>query len=160
MFKKIKEKERPLVSLIAFALMPNHFHLLIRQITENGISKYIKRVSDSYSRYFNVINKRTGPMFQGSFKAAHVESNEQLLHLSRYIHLNPLVSFVVNDNDFKSYPWSSLKDYLSDDRLSIVDRAIILDQFKGSKEYLKFIMDQVEYAKALEWIKHLTLELD
>lgn len=145
------------VELIAFCLMPNHFHILIKQISEGGISKFMKQITDSYTRYFNTKNERVGPLFQGAFKAVRVENNDQLIHLSRYIHLNPLVSYVVRESDFLDYPWSSLKNYLNVD-FGLVNPKIVLDNFKTPKDYLKFVMDQADYGKKLEDIKHLTLE--
>lgn len=145
------------VELIAFCLMPNHFHILIKQISEGGISKFMKQITDSYTRYFNTKNERVGPLFQGTFKAVHVENDNQLIHLSRYIHLNPLVSYVVRESDFLDYPWSSLKNYLDDD-YSLVNPTIVLDNFKTPKDYLKFVMDQADYGKKLEEVKHLILE--
>ena len=79
----------PLVTFVSYVLMPNHFHLLVQQLTDDGISRLMKLLSDSYTRYFNTKNERVGPLLQGQFKAVRVESDEQLLHLSPYIHLNP-----------------------------------------------------------------------
>jgi len=145
------------VELIAFCLMPNHFHLLIRQETEGGISKFLKLITDSYTRYFNIRHDRVGPLFQGAFKAVHVGSNEQLLHLSRYIHLNPLVSFVVRDEKFLNYPWSSLGFYSKKEQ-GMVEPDIVLGQFRSARQYLKFVLDQKDYGRKLEQIKHLVLE--
>lgn len=154
----LQESNDKTVEIIAFCLMPNHFHLLVRQIKDQGISKFLKQVTNSYTRYFNTKHKRVGPIFQGSFKAVHIDSNEQLLHLSRYLHLNPLVSFVVRDEAFMSYPWSSLEIYLDTSRISFTKPEIILQNFKTPNLYLKFVMDQADYAKKLKHIQHLTLE--
>lgn len=145
------------VDLITFCLMPNHIHLLIKQISDGGISKFMRQVSDSFTRHFNTKYKRVGPLFQGAFKAVRIETNEQLLHVSRYLHLNPLTSYVVREENFINYPWSSLKDYLSKDS-KLVNPKIVLSNFKASKDYLKFVMDQADYGKELEKIKHLALE--
>lgn len=155
--ERLEKEDNNTVRLSAFCLMPNHFHLLMQQTSEGGISKFMKKITDSYTRYFNTKNERVGPLFQGAFKAVHVTNNEQLLHLSRYIHLNPLVSFVVKDNDFISYPWSSLQNYL-ETTSKIINTKPILDQFKSSNKYLEFVLDQADYGKKLERIKHLTLE--
>ena len=77
--------DTPLVEILSFCLMPNHFHLLLRQIEEKGITNFISKLSNSYTRYFNVRHKRVGPLFQGTFKAVRVEDNKQLLHLSCYM---------------------------------------------------------------------------
>lgn len=145
------------VELIAFCLMPNHFHLLLKQITDNGISKFMKQVSDSYTKYFNTKHARIGPLFQGAFKVVHISNDEQLIHLSRYIHLNPVVSYVIKDRDLLYYPWSSLNDYLSAST-NLINPQDVLNFFKSSGVYLKFILDQSDYGKQLENIKHLILE--
>lgn len=153
----LEEADEKVIEIVAFVLMPNHFHLLLKQLKDGGISKFMKQVSDSYTRYVNTKYERVGPIFQGAFKAVRVSSDEQLLHLSRYIHINPLVSFVVKDADFLTYPWSSLPSFLNND-IHLVNPKIILDQFSKSEGYLKFVLNQAEYAQQLEMIKHLTLE--
>lgn len=117
---------KKLVDIICYCLMPNHFHLLLKQSSDNGIAQFIRNLCNSYTKYFNVKRKRNGPLFQGRFKAVLVETNEQLLHLSRYIHLNPLVSYIVND--LKSYPWSSYTEYTSSTN-NQCEKQIILEQF-------------------------------
>src|SRR5690348_10592818 len=81
----IENQEAKIVDIIAYCLMPNHFHILIKQNKEDGISKFLRLSINSYARYFNTKYKRVGTLFQGMFKAIHIETEEQLLHLSRYI---------------------------------------------------------------------------
>ena len=76
----LKEKA---VEIIAFCLMSNHFHFLVRQVQDSGTSKFMANFMNSYTKYFNANYQRVGPLFQGAFKAVHIESDEQLLHLSR-----------------------------------------------------------------------------
>lgn len=154
---ELELKKITTVEIIAFCLMPNHFHLLLKQTSNNGISLFMKKVTDGYTRYFNTRHERVGPVFQGAFKAIHVSNTEQLLHLSRYIHLNPLVSFVVREEDFINYPWSSLQSYIKDNS-SFVRNEMVLNYFKSKAKYLNFVMDQADYGKQLEMIKHLALE--
>ena len=92
------------VDLIAFCLMPNHIHVLLKQAVDGGISKFMKQIADSFTRYFNTKYQRVGPLFQGAFKAVRIETDEQLIHVSRYIHLNPLTSYVILEEIFKNYP--------------------------------------------------------
>ena len=145
------------IEIVAYCLMPNHFHILIKQITDKGISTFMKLVTDSYTRYYNTKHDRLGPLFQGAFKAVRIETNEQLIHVSRYIHLNPLVSYVVRDDELLYYPWSSLMDYLNG-RHSFVNSQSVISNFKTSKNYQEFVLNQIDYGKELEKIKHLTLE--
>jgi putative transposase len=144
-----------IVDIVVFCLMPNHFHLLLKQVNENGISEFLRKVSNSYTRYFNTKYRRVGPLFQGQFKAVLVETNEQSIHVSRYIHLNPLVSNLVKD--LKDYIWSSYKDYLEENN-SLVNKGEILSFFSSVKSYQDFVMDHEAYARSLELIKHQLLE--
>lgn len=145
-------QQRQLVEILGYCLMPNHFHLLLRQIGENGISIFLGRIENSFTKYFNIKNERVGPLFQGAFKAVLVENDEHFLHLSRYIHLNPLVGNLVKD--LKKYRWSSFPAYLGEEKNGFLSTQEILSHFSSSKDYEKFIMDHAEYAKSLEAIKH------
>lgn len=158
LMKHLEDKNDKIVDIISFCLMPNHFHLLVRQNTNNGISRFLRLSINSYARYFNVKHERVGAVFQGMFKVVHITTEEQLIHVSRYIHLNPLVSYVVKDKDFLSYPYSSLHSYLKGNLRLIVDPNPILEHFSSPEEYLKFVLDQADYGKELEKIKHLVLE--
>ena len=79
---------KPLVEIICYALNQNHYHLLLKQVSDRGIEKFIQRLGTGYTKYFNNKHKRNGVLFQGKFKSVHVDSNEYLLHLSIYINLN------------------------------------------------------------------------
>lgn len=147
-----------LVEIICFCLMPNHYHLLLKQNRENGISLYLSKLQNSYTRFFNKKNKRVGALLQGRFKAVKIESKEQLLHLSRYVHLNPYSSGVVKtEKELKSYLWSSLPEYLIN-RSGICKKEIIVSEFEKAEEYGRFVLDYREYQKDIETIKHLTNE--
>lgn len=151
------DKNRKIVDIICYCLMPNHFHFLLQQKNENGITEFISKLSNSFTKYFNVKNKRVGPLFQGEFQSVHVDSNEQLLHLSRYIHLNPLVGYLIKE--LKTYRWSSYREYLGLDK-GICSKNIILEQFKTENDYEQFVLDQVGYAKELDLIKHKLLDIE
>ncbi len=143
--------------MITFCLIPNHFHLLVQQKSDNGISKFLRQVIDSYTRYFNTKYQRVGPLFQGTFKAVRIETNEQLVHVSRYIHLNPLTSYIVGEENIIKYSWSSMKDFISGNA-KLVNSEIVLSNFKSANDYLKFVLDQAGYAKELAKIKHLAFD--
>ncbi|OGG00322.1 hypothetical protein A2Y99_01920 [Candidatus Gottesmanbacteria bacterium RBG_13_37_7] len=156
---KLRESGERLVEIISYVLMPNHFHLLLRQKIEGGISKYLSNVQNSYTRYFNIIHQRKGPLFLDQFKAVRVESDEQLLHVSRYIHLNPYTSYVVAKQDkLKDYIWSSLSEYLDNRQDSICEKETILSFYNKKDNYGKFIYDQADYQRNLDSIKHLVLD--
>lgn len=94
---------------------------------------------------------------QGSFKAVMVENEEQFLHSLRYIHLNPFVSGLVNN--LNNYEWSSYSEYLGKSATNYCEKGLILDNFKSSKDYEKFVLNHAEYARSLEKIKHLIVEV-
>lgn len=147
------------VSIIAYCLMPNHFHFLLRQKVDNGIPKFIADFTNSYARYFNVKNERYGPVFQGRFKSVLVETDEQLFHVVRYIHLNPYTSYVVKSvSELENYEFSSLPDYIGRRNSILVDKKVVLSNFKKSIDYEKFVFDQADYQRKLGNIKHLLIE--
>ncbi|MEX2007551.1 MAG: transposase [Candidatus Levyibacteriota bacterium] len=150
--------EDQIVDVICYCLMPNHFHFLLKQNDDNGIMNFVRKVSNSYAKYFNIKYKRKGPLFEGKFKAVRVETNEQLLHISRYIHLNPLVSFITRD--LNNYKWSSYPEFLEKDNNNVCSKDIITSQFRYLKNYEQFILDQEDYGKRLEEIKHQILDGD
>lgn len=84
------DRGNPIVGIGAYVLMPNHFHILAREIVEGGISKFMEKLATGYSMYFNKKYERVGPLFQGRFRGEHVDSNEYLKYLYAYIHLNPI----------------------------------------------------------------------
>jgi len=148
-----------LVKIIAFCLMPNHYHFLLKQSINDGILNFIRLTTNSYSKYFNTKYERKGSMFEGRFRAVRVESEEQLLHLSRYIHLNPYSGYLVKD--FKavfSYPYSSLSEYLNLSETAICQKETVRSYFKTPKAYKKFIVDRADYQRNLDLVKHKLLE--
>ena len=151
------DTNQKIIEVIGYCLMPNHFHFLLQQKADGGITEFVSKISNSYTKYFNTKNERVGPILQGEFKSVLVETDEQLIHLSRYIHLNPLVSYLTDN--LESYPWSSHPEYVGINRTSFCSKDIILKQFKSSEDYKQFVLDQEDYGRKLERIKHQTLDL-
>lgn len=151
-------KKEPGVQIVAYSLMPNHFHFLIKQIADKGITWYMQHLGNSYSHYVHTKHKRVGPLFEGRFKNILVKSDEQLIHVSRYIHLNPLVSDLVSNLD--NYQWSSYSAYVNDLQDELCDPKLVLGQFKSKENYRQFVLDQAEYGRELEKIKHLAFDTD
>ena len=87
---KTSKKRKKLVEIMCFCLMPNHFHLILKQIRERGITKFMHKIGTGYTMYFNKKYQRTGALFEGRFKAIMIEKDEYLIHLSRYLHMNPI----------------------------------------------------------------------
>ena len=137
------------IDCVTYCLMPNHFHFLIKQKPLDGIQQFMRSISAIYSNYFNTNYKRTGPLFEGRYKAVLVKSDEQLIHLSRYIHLNPKE---------KSMTWnySSLPNYLGQMNQIWVKPREILSYFSKEKPnltYLSFIKQQGEDSTLLDKLK-------
>lgn len=136
--------------------MPTHFHLILKQLKENGISRFVNLILKSYSKYFNEMHKRKGPLWEGRFKNVLVKSDEQLLHLTRYIHLNPVSACSVNNpEDWKFSSFREYIDLLEKDR-RICEFTNYINMEKSM--YEKFVKDRIDYQKKLEMIKHLILE--
>jgi len=153
--KQLKKENDKRVEITTYCLMPNHFHFLLKQITDKGISRFISDWQNSYTRFHNLRHERTGPLFNDQFKAVRIESEEQLLHVSRYIHLNPYSGRVINSlTNLIKYPWSSLNQFINRKKDGPCDPELILSYFSKSG-YKKFVFDQADYQRQLESIKHL-----
>jgi putative transposase len=146
------------VIVYVYCLMPNHFHILLKQLIDNGITQMLSNVQNGYAKYFNLRHDRKGTLFESMFNIVRIESDEQLLHVSRYIHLNPATSFVTRLNELKKYTWSSFSDYLGTDSRDFLDTGLILELSGGRSKYRKFVFNQASYQRELNRIKHLTLE--
>lgn len=150
---------KPMLNIVAYCIMPNHFHFLLQPFVINAISDFMRNMQNSYSKYYNTKYERTGSLFQFMFKAVRIETDEQLIHVCRYIHLNPITAYLIEIDKLERYPWSSFKNYLSSNEdYSFVNPSIVLDQFKSRGVYKRFVFDQVDYQRELDKIKHLILE--
>ena len=127
------------VELCAFAIMPNHFHLLVHELKEGGISFYLQRIENAFTKYFNISRERSGYLFQGPYQSVHVKTNDHLLYLSAYIHRNPHELDGWNNREQK-YFWSSFQDYIGQNRWGeLLKPNIIIEQFRNPKEYLRYV---------------------
>ena len=130
-----------LVDILAYCLMPNHYHLLIKQNQEEGIAKFMQKIGTGYTMYFNKKYSRSGSLFQGRYKSVHIINDSQLLYIPHYIHLNPIPLIrseqLVNKNTYlEEYRWSSYPDYINKKNFpSLIKPAFILDQFGGHEAY-------------------------
>ena len=135
----IRKKKR--VQILCYTLMPNHFHLLLKQEVEQGISQFIADISNSYTKYFNLKRSRVGNLLQGTFKATIIENGESFLQVSRYIHLNPYASSRVNwRKKLDTYPYSSYRNWIKGVSNTLVDVPAI-KQFidYDKKDYTQFV---------------------
>ena len=127
-------------SLVSYCLMPNHFHLLLRQNTDPQTSKLILRVCTSYAKYFNKKYEKVGHVFQDQFQQIRIQSDEYLLWLSAYIHQNPVVAGLAHE-PFQ-YQWSSYAAFIGTPGMdSLCDTTVILQQFSNVEAYRKFVDD-------------------
>ncbi|MCX6793506.1 MAG: transposase [Candidatus Gottesmanbacteria bacterium] len=148
---------KKLITVLAYCVMPNHFHFLVRQENDGGIQMHIRKATSSFAHYYGLKNHIHGHIFGGNFKAVHIENNEQLLHVSRYIYLNPVTAYMVEHPE--DYTYSSYAAYISKAALSrFVNTDFILGQFRSRGEYKRFVEDQKEYQRDLSRIKYLLLE--
>lgn len=147
-------RENSIVKFISFCIMPDHYHLLIKSLSHEKISKYISDVENSYTRYFNIRNNRKGPLWQSRFKAVVIKNNLQLLHVSRYIHLNPTTNSLVNHPE--DWRFSSYKEIISSPLLlkENLKEISISNRFT----YKRFVENNINYQRRLKQIKKLVLE--
>lgn len=143
-------------TLICYCLMPNHFHLLIRQNAELPLSKLVLKVCTSYSKYFNRKYDRVGHLFQDQYKSVLVEIDSQLLWLSAYIHQNPKVAGLVGD--LKDYPWSSYLDYVGQRGGTLCNKEVVLNQFKSPDDYRTFVEQSYDSIKHRKEVEKLLLD--
>ncbi len=154
--KSIKELKTDLkVEIIAYCLMPNHYHFLVKQLKDGGITEMFSKLGNSYTKYFNIKYDRVGPLFQGEFKAKLIEDDEQLLHVTRYIHLNPTVAYLTTRPE--DYEWSSYREYISDSS-GICNTKLTLGLIGSKEKYRLFVEDQIDYGRSLEYIKHKLID--
>ncbi len=151
-----------LVEILVFCLMPNHYHLMVRQKSDGGIVQFMKKLGTGYTMYFNQKYQRVGHLFQGRFKAIHVNRDSHLLHLPYYIHLNPLdliapewrkreIKDPKKSLEFlKQYRWSSYLDYIGKENFPAVIRKDFLTELYNGPEGFS--------ADITKWIKEMNLE--
>ncbi|MEI7513283.1 MAG: transposase [bacterium] len=160
--EKTNDKEPKLVEIISYCLNRNHYHLILEQVAEKGIEKFMHKLGLGYTNYFNEKNTRSGSLFQGAYKAIHVDSNEYLLHLSAYVNLN----FKVHQfgNSVPKFWMSSWEEYCGkkSNQKEICSKDIVLGQFKSIEDYIKFAEDSLvdiqERKKRGEELGNLFLE--
>lgn len=154
------KRGKPLVSIGAWCLMPNHFHILLREQVAGGISKFMKKIGTAYSMYFNIKHQRTGSLFGGPFKSKHIAKDLYLKHLFGYISLNPLdIQFpewegLVDKQNLKAwkeflkkYLYSSFQDYIGIHRseVAILNRKAFPNYFLTNKDFEDFIESYLSF---------------
>lgn len=133
-----------LVDIISFCLMPNHFHMILRQKKEKGVPVFMQKLGTGYTMYFNIKNKRSGSLFQGTFKAIHIDKQNYLNRVTAYVHFNPAelrepkwkdkgIKNWYRTYDFvENYSWSSYRDFLGIGRFKSVLSMSVMHELFGS----------------------------
>ncbi len=144
------------VQILAYCLMPTHLHIVAKQLTKNGISIFMANLLNSYARFFNIKRKRHGPLWVGRFKSVLVETDEQLLHLTRYIHLNPTTADLIAKPE--DWLWSSYGEYIRPEGFEhpLCQYQELLDI--TPTQYQKFANDHIDYQRNLAIVKKLILD--
>ena len=138
-----KEK---VIDIVAYSLLPNHYHLIIRQLTDNGVSNFMHKIGTSYTNYFNTKNNRNGSLFQGPYKAIHIDDNNYLLWLSGYVNGNVEIHGIEKAEDYR---WSSFNSFTGGKKNEILGNIdIVLSQFKTLEEYKKFVGEVIKESRS------------
>jgi putative transposase len=136
--RSLAPRNKKLVNFVAYCLNQNHYHFILEPLVDDGIQKFMHKLSTGYTNYFNEKYKRNGSLFQGTYKAIHINSNEYLLHLSVYVNLNFIIHKDLNKEWMKKLPISSFKEYSEKILKPFCIKDIILGQFNNVKEYKNF----------------------
>lgn len=149
-------QNQPLVEILCFCLLPNHFHLLLKQIQDGGIAKFMQKVNTGYVCYFNLKYKRQGTLFQGKYKSVGIQNDTQFLHVSRYIHLNVLDLYKPKWREgtlqdwkeskaiLENYPWSSYPVFLREEVSNICHSKMLEEFFQNPSDYENFLKEWTE----------------
>lgn len=138
--KSGKAKEERLVNFVAYCLNSNHNHFILEQLVDDGVSMFMKRLGGGYTKYFNEKHMRSGVLFQGKYKAVHIDSNTYLLHSSAYVNLNDQLG---NPTSKLVKSRSSWGEYIGESKSNFCSKDIILEQYKNNTEYKKFALSSL-----------------
>lgn len=167
----INDERKGLVEVLIFCLMPNHIHLLLRQLKDNGITKFMSKVGIGLGGYFNRKYDREGHVFQDRFVAVHIKNDEQLKTVFAYIHANPISLIEPKWKEIgikqpervigflESYKWSSYPDYVGKKNFpSVTERRFILEVMGGEQGCKDFVENWVRYKREIRRFADLSLE--
>lgn len=169
--EQFSDTRKPLVEILAFYFMPNHIHLLVRQIRNSGITQFMRKFGAGYATYFNKKYSRKGHLFQGRFRAVHIKTNEQLKNVFVYIHTNGISVIepgwkekgITNPKKaikfLESYKWSSYPDYMGKKNFpSVTNREFLLKVMDGKRGCKAFIENWVKYKGEIKGLGEVVLE--
>jgi len=133
-------KRRSLVEIIAYALIFNHYHFILKQVSRKGIERFMQKLGNSYTKYFNKRHERSGALFQGKFKLSHIKTTAQLLRMSVYVNCNSEIHKIYAA---KNYHWCGFAEYTSQTRKGICRKSVILSHFKDTKDYKEYVEENI-----------------
>ncbi len=165
--QRIIKTQQPIVELYTFSFNIDHYHLLLKQLREGGIKQFISNVQNGFAKYFNIRKNRHGSVFQNPFKGVRIETEEQFKHVSRYIHLQPVTSYLIefeklSEFEANSFVYYANKNILprrlfkSDNEKSFfINTKLLINMFGIADRYNSFVANQVDYQRTLDSIKRL-----
>ena len=156
------DRGQPLVDVCAYCLMPNHFHLLVREVEKDGISRFMQKLTTGYTMYFNKRHDRTGALFQGKYKAGHANTDSYLRYLVSYIHLNPIKLIDSRwkevgikdhrkaENYLADFRYSSYLDYLNQDRVEnvVINKMALPKYFDGAGSFKDLVTEWLKWRRS------------
>lgn len=154
----INIRSQKIVELHAFCFMPNHFHFLIRQLDDDGISNFLSRFQNGMAKYINLKNNRHGSLFCNMFKAKYIENEQVFLHVSRYIHLNPVTAYMIPIEKLSLYPNTSFIHYNDGATYPFINTELIINNNRSIDSYFKFVCDQEDYQKKLKNMDRILID--
>ncbi len=140
------------VAFIAYCLMPNHYHMLLRSEQDGAVSQFLQRLFNSYTQAFNRQQSRTGTLFEGRAKSIFIDDERYLIHLCRYIHLNPVVAGLVEKAE--NWPYSNYPEWIGARAGTLVDRDLVRSYFPNTDRYRAFIEESIEESMAKSLTKY------
>jgi REP element-mobilizing transposase RayT len=152
LLRRVKRLTHPLaISMLAYCLMPNHYHFLLRQDGDTPISEFVQRLFQSYTQAYNRQQGRRGPLFEGRFRHVRVDRDEYLMHLCRYIHLNPVAAGLATGPG--EWPYSNYLEWTRERAGELVDHAFVRQFFPQPGSYAEFVESEVPRTRlrAMGW---------
>jgi len=150
----LEAKLPKIIEIVCYCLNPNHYHFILKQLKERGIEKFMQRIGTGYTKYFNQKYKRSGSLFQGTFKSVRIKPNA-FFYLSAYVNCNCEVHGIAKA---EIYRWSSYSDYLGKTKYGLCDKQVVMSEFRGGEDYKKFAKENVEVMREKKEFEKILLE--